>query len=139
MTTQLTISITPAQLKCLNTLISKRGIDKDTKAVMVAGFSNNRCTSSKELYYDEAADMIKHLQTLQPHQPEAEKMRNKILYYAHEMNWRNAALKLDMQRVDAWCNKFGYLHKDLDQYEYKELPKLVSQFEIVYRSYLRTT
>ena len=138
MTDTLTKSITPAQLICLNTLISKRGIDKDTKAMMVAGFSANRCVSSKELTFNEATDMIKHLQTLQPHQAQAEKMRNKIIYYAHEMNWRKNG-KADMPRIDEWCKKFGYLHKALDQYEYNELPKLVSQIEIVYKSYLRTT
>jgi hypothetical protein len=136
MNSTLNQKITPTKLKCLNTLISKRGIDKETKAMMVAGFSDGRCESSKELYDDEAVAMIKHLQSLQPHQAEAEKMRNKILYYAHEMNWRNHKLKVDIQRVDAWCKKFGYLHKALDQYEYNELPKLVTQFENVYKHYL---
>lgn len=128
--------ITAEQLKCLNTLVSKRGIDKETKATMVQGFSSGRSDSSKGLYFDEATEMIKHLQALQPNAAAAAKMRGKVLYYAHEMNWRVAG-KLDMPRVDAWCNKFGYLHKDLDKYEYSELPKLVSQIEAVYKHYLK--
>ena len=135
MSTTLTQSITPQQLKCLNTLISIRGIDKDTKADMVAGFSSHRCTSSKLLSSEEAKHMIQHLQTLQPHQAKAAVMRNKVLYYAHEMNWRKNG-KIDMKRVDDWCKKYSYLKKDLDQYEYKELPKLVSQIAIVYRDYI---
>lgn len=145
--TTTTTPITPAQLKCLNTLISKRGIGKEAKASMVAGFSQGRCTSSKALLHSEAEAMIKHLQSLQPHAAEAAKMRNKILYYAHEMNWRQADPSptggsrkgaVDMARIDAWCRKFGYLHKALDQYEYAELPRLVTQFEQVYRSYLKS-
>lgn len=136
MSETLTISITPQQLKCLNTLISLRGIDKDTKAMMVAGFSAHRCTSSKELSSEEAKQMIQHLQTLQPFQAEAAVMRNKVLYYAHEMNWRTNG-KIDMKRVDEWCKKYSYLKKDLDQYEYKELPKLISQIEIVYKAFIK--
>ena len=118
-------------------MVSKRGITKGDKATIVEGFSIGRCTSSKGLYYHEAAAMIKHLHTLQPHAAEAAKMRGKVLYYAHEMNWRQHG-KVDMPRIDGWCNKFGYLHKDLDQYEYAELPKLLTQFEAVYNHYLKT-
>jgi hypothetical protein len=128
-------TITPSQLKCFNTLVHKRGFDKESKEMLVRGISGGRVTSSKDLFFDEAAEAIKHLQSLQPNQAAAEKMRNKILYYAHEMNWRKA-FKVDMKRVDEWCKKFGYLHKALDQYEYNELPKLITQFEAVYKHYL---
>lgn len=46
--------------------------------------------------------------------------------------------KVDMDHVNAWCIKHGYLKKKLDNYTYSELPKLVSQFEEVYRGYLRS-
>lgn len=134
--TTTTKAITPQQLKCISTLIARRGIAADDKKVMVAGFSNQRCHSSRLLYYHEAFALIKHLQTLQPHQAAAAKMRNKILYYAHEMNWENAPGHVDMQRVDNWCIKFSYLHKKLNQYEYQELPRLISQMQQVYKHYL---
>ncbi|NNV54546.1 hypothetical protein [Limnovirga soli] len=130
-----TDKITPQHLKQLNTLVSKRGISKDDKAVMVQGFSDGRCSSSKELLQAEALEMIKHLQTLQPNAAAAAKMRNKVIYYAHEMNWRIDG-KIDMPRLDNWCVKYSYLHKKLDYYEYKELPRLITQIEFVYKDYL---
>jgi len=48
-----------------------------------------------------------------------------------------AKRKLDMRRVNNWCLKYGYLHKLLDEYTYEELPKLVTQFEEVYKDMLR--
>ena len=131
--------ITPAQLKRINTIISKRGIDKDTKAMMVEGFTAGRSTSSKDLYFAEADAFLKHLQHNDPNRDAAEKMRRKMLYYAHEMGWhtyKNGKFVADVQRVDKWCLQFGYVKRKLDNYSYEELPKLVSQFAAVYRDYL---
>jgi len=127
--------INPGQLKALNTLVGKLGIDKESKAVMVEGFSNGRCTSSKELFMNEAADMIKHLKSLDPEESKAEKMRRKIISLAHEMGWK-VDNKADMKRIDNWCTVYGHGKKKLNSYTYKELPTLVSQFEGVYRHFL---
>jgi len=130
--------ITPQQLKCANTLVSQLGIDKEAKGVMIMGFTGGRSDSSKELTYNEAAAFIKHLKGLDPNKAGAEKMRNKILYYAHEMGWHiKGTTKIDMQRVDNWCLTKGYIKRKLDNYSYEELPKLVSQFEAVYKYFLK--
>lgn len=129
--------ITFEQLKCVNTLISKLGINKDDKAVMVQGFTGGRATSSKDLYGDEAAGLIKHLKSLDPTEAAAEKMRKKIISMAHEMNWHTQPGKADIKRIDDWCKKFGYLHKSLDNHTYAQLPKLVTQFaEGPYKHYI---
>jgi hypothetical protein len=133
--------ITPAQLKLLNTLVSKMHIPKDEKAMMVEGFSDGRCTSSKDLFSSEAIEIIKHLKSFDPEESKATKMRKKIFYYAHEMHWqikKDGKLLIDPKRVDDWCIKYSYLKKKLDRYTYKELPKLVSQFENVYRHFLKS-
>lgn len=122
-------TINKDQLICLNTLVSKLHIDKEGKIEMVQGFSGGRATSSKDLFSDEAAAMIKHLKSVDPTEKSAEKMRKKIISMAHEMGWTSAPGKADMKRIDQWCTKFGYLKKHLDSYNYNELPKLVTQFE----------
>lgn len=127
--------INPGQLKALNTLVSKLGIDKETKSIMVQGFSSGRCISSKELLSDEANDMIKHLKSLDPEEAKAEKMRRKIISLAHEMGWK-VDNKADMKRIDNWCMVYGHGKKRLNSYTYKELPTLVSQFESVYKYFL---
>jgi len=86
---------------------------------------------------DEATDMIKHLKELDPENAKADKMRKKILSMAHEMNWRVNG-KVNMKAIDTWCRNYSYLKKSLDRYTYKELPKLVSQFESVYHHFLKS-
>lgn len=109
---------------------------------MVAGFSGGRTESSKDLLFEEAVLMIRHLEQTDPNYPAIEKMRRKVLYYAHQMGWQKASasgkLRVDMQRVDEWCKTYGYLKKPLNNYTYKELPKLLSQIEAVYKSVLKT-
>ena len=126
---EVTNSLNKPQLIALNTLISKLRITKDDKQMMVSGFSNGRCTSSKDLYMDEAALMISHLKSMDPDEATAEKMRRKIISMAHEMHWETSPGRADMKAIDTWCRKFGYLKKSLDNYHYRELPKLVTQFE----------
>jgi hypothetical protein len=132
--------ISPSKLKAINTLISVYGIDKNTKAMMVEGFSLGRCTSSKDLYDEEASLMLKHLQDNDPNKAAIEKMKGKIFYYCHEMSWTilksTGKRVVDMKRLDEWCTSRSYLKKKLDWYSYKELPKLVTQFEQVYSSYI---
>lgn len=132
--------ITPNQLKKISVLINQRGINKETKAAMVAGFSGGRTESSKDLLFEEAVLMIRHLEQTDPNYAAIEKMRRKVLYYAHQMGWQKASasgkLRVDMQRVDEWCKTYSYLKKPLNNYTYKELPKLLSQIEAVYKSVL---
>lgn len=129
--------ITLPQLRKINVMISQRKIDAETKASMVFGFSNGRATSTKDLFAEEAILMIKHLEATDPNQPAAEKMRKKLLHMAHSMGWQikkgDNKIVVDMERVDRWCKTYGYGKKSLNNYSYKELPKLLTQFESVYK------
>lgn len=119
------------------TLLGKFGL-RDEKESIVNAFTGGRTTSTKVMSDKEAVALIAHLQSLDTDVASAEKMRNKILYYGHEMNWRLPGTeRIDMQRVNNWCIKFGYLKKPLDAHTQKELPQLLSQFEQVYKSYLK--
>lgn len=113
------------------------GQDKDN---IVAGFSNGRTTHLRELSKEEATECIKWLS--EKMHKSGDKMRGKIFYYCHQMGWTkvNASGKVvaDGDRFDFWALKFSYLRKKLNQYNYAELPKLVSQFEEVYKSFLKS-
>lgn len=134
--------LTVSQITCIQTLLTKHGL-RDEKESIVESFSGGRTTSLRELRITEAQMLIGHLKSLEPSNARAERMRNKILSIAHEMGWYTsptsprAERKLDMRRVNNWCLKYGYLHKLLDEYTYEELPKLVTQFEEVYKDMLR--
>jgi hypothetical protein len=78
------------------------------------------------------------------------KMQRKIIAMAHEIGWNlhpaspqpssngegATRLKIDMQKLNAWCEKHGYLHKKFNDYTYNELPRLIAQFEQAYKFYL---
>jgi len=132
--------ITSAQLQTIHVLLNKQGL-KDQKDSIVETFTNGRTISSREMMKDEAAALIGHLKSLEPTEKGALKMRNKILSMAHEMRWTKPSGSgvhiVDMDHVNSWCKSRGYLKKPLDQYLYAELPKLVSQFEAVYKDFLK--
>jgi hypothetical protein len=72
----------------------------------------------------------------------ANPMRKKIIALAHQMGWStyhpDSGKKIaDMPRINAWCSKYGYLHKALNAYTIEELPKLVTQFDNLYKSFLK--
>lgn len=129
----------PAQLKAIYTLLRKNGIkDKEDKESIVEVFTGKRTGSVTAMKDNEAAALIGHLKSMEPTETSATKMRNKILSMCHEMNWTIPGTgKVDMDHVNNWCISKSYLKKKLDDYEYNELPKLVSQVEEVYKSYLK--
>lgn len=114
------------------------------KADLVSGITKGRTESSRELTTMEANELINWLRT-QPdihlQDPRCEKMRRKIIGLAWEMNWTykaNGLVKADVKRINQWCIRSGYLHKPFNDYSYNELPKLLSQFQAVHKSYLET-
>lgn len=126
--------------KQLHALLNQAGLSSQ-KTALVLSFSNGRSESSKDLTNFETRQLIAYLQGLpNAEQEAANRMRRKMLSYCHEMHWTvtNVYGKkiADVQRLDGWCEKFGYLHKKLNAYSHAELPKLVSQFERVYKDYL---
>lgn len=121
--------LSKGQLACINTLISKLGLESQ-KNTLCASFSQGRTESRSGLFKSEAAELIGYLKRKDPEEAAAERMRRKILAMCHEMRWYIPGTdRLDMQAIDEWMRKYSYLKKGLNQYLYKELPKLVTQFE----------
>lgn len=130
--------ITPGQIKIIRTIISARKLDH-MKDELILSASEGRTSSTKDLYFIEADALIKSLNTEgKKEEDKSYKMRGKILSMAHEMQWyKPGTRKLNYDRINEWCEKFGYLHKRLDRYTYSELPKLVTQFEAVHKDFLK--
>jgi hypothetical protein len=121
--------ITPEQLKCLNTIVSKQGISKEEKMTIVSGFSNGRVTSSKDLLFSEAVAMIKHLKEFDPN----DKMRKKVFALAYEAGIIYGETledkKMNAAKLDAFLLTSGTVKKKLIALNRQELIKAVSQFE----------
>jgi hypothetical protein len=129
----------------LHALLNEAGL-LDEKAALAKQFSNGRTDRSSQLFTTECAGLIEHLEASlglaaiapTPEQEEqAEKMRRKILSLAHEMRWQlPGTSKVDMGRVNDWCQTYTKTKKHFNHYTHVELVALVSQFKIVYKKYL---
>jgi hypothetical protein len=130
---------TPTQLKAIHALFNKSGVkEKEDKAQVISFYTGGRTSSSREMSVKEAEALISHLKNTDPSHQGADRMRKKIISMAHEMGWKKPnGTKIDMEHVNQWCIKHGYLHKPLDEYTYEQLPTLVSQFEKAYKDFIK--
>lgn len=128
---------TQAQIKMLQFQRRAHGMDDETYRAMLHDATDGRTTSTKELTQEEAFRLIDGLVRQTPEDIRADKMRKKILGFAREIGWTTDDNRVDTDRVNQWCERYGYGHKPLNRYKYKELPKLVTQFEKgPYKTYL---
>lgn len=136
---------TNQQNKALYTLFASLGIDSDTKQELIYEYSGGRTSKSSELYQMEAHKLIGDLaekanptkpQTTKLTQEELEakypghKMRRKVISIARELGWfeRNSG-KFEIGLLNSFLVKYGFGHKTLNEYNYEELPRLISQME----------
>jgi hypothetical protein len=124
-------------------IVNSLKIDKEQVEELVLQVSNGRTKSTRELDIMEFQSLVNHLNAIKAgatkapvtkEVSKADKMRKKILSICHEMNWKKNQ-KLDWIRINDFLNKSGYLHKGLNEYAESELPKLVTQFEQLLKSY----
>lgn len=137
--------ITTTQNKLLHALLAQTNLTAH-KPALVESYTSGRTEKSSEMNNVEANELISYLRTQVAAlrsdglDAKADKMRKKILSLAWQMNWTylntKRQVKVDVNRVNAWCTKYGYLKKPLNDYIYAELPKLLTQFESVYNTYL---
>lgn len=145
---------TNSQNKRLHYWLGVLNVSAENKAEMVYAHTNGRENRSCAMRPDECEEMIKSLKRmanglnagsyrgkhhppassgLQPPPPKEEdkgnRMRRKVISIGHELGWKLENGKIDMKRVNEFCLKRGHGHKLLNDYEVKELPKLITQFE----------
>jgi hypothetical protein len=118
-------------------IFKKLGIEKEERQALALQYSNNRTDSTKMLFKHEAEALINDLNK-QTGADVADRMRKKIISQAKLMGWIIPGTnKADMDHINAWCINYGQFKKKLNEHSLQELPKLVSQFERAYKSYLK--
>ena len=125
--------ITKAQIKCIKAVVNKLGVDG---ASITVGVSMGRTEHVKELTVQEGTAMIRALKAMDPDEKSADKQRKKIIGMAYQRAGLAQHATQQQKRavvdwLNGWCKQYGYLKKGLDSYTNDELPKLVSQFEMV--------
>ena len=125
----------------LHTILGKLGIEKEEKEDLVYQITNGRFNSTKALTFLECDALIKGLQAKIPKEvldyartDKSDKMRKKIFSICHEIRWTING-KVDTKKLNEYLLKYGYLHKPLKDYEDKELPILITQFENLLKNY----
>ena len=145
------MSITTGQITIIQTIIAANKLQAHKEAI-IQGASYGRTTSTKELLFAEASQLIAELQKKYPRKAVAvvdhcHRMRGKILSICHTLGWykiddscklivdsKTQKRLLDYERINAFCLKAG--KKRLDKFDLKELQKMIYIFEKVERDYL---
>jgi hypothetical protein len=142
-----------SRIRYMYFLLDQLGI-RSMKNDLVLDASEKRTESVRELTKLEMDALIKHLEqklhdaqkSAGPHKQsyaKMDKMRKRIFSICYTIGWttidpdKNTVI-VDQERLNAWLLKYGYLHKDLMDYTYLELPTLVTQFERLLRSTLES-
>lgn len=138
---------TKEQIKAINAILVHKGL-MDDKAGIIKAATNDRTAHSSQLYFSEAKVLLANFLSTGKMQPK-NKMIGKIFAMAHEMGWIKRKTLVnskgevnvtnDYTPVYAWIKKYGFNNpKDLKEYKFDELPKLLTQFEFgPYADYLR--
>ena len=129
------------QNKELHYLLGKLNIDKELKEDMVMRCTSNRTNSSSKMSVTECQALINELRHAAKQTPEYVKsdlMRKKIISSFKKVGYTAKDGTADMLAINNFCVKRGYLHKELNKYTYKELPKLVYQVDQVYKSFTKS-
>lgn len=124
--------MTPKQEKYIKAILAKEGVSCMEENYAIT-YSNKRTNKLAELTHKETQELFNDILG----KSSKDKMKGKIISMAHEMRWKLPNGKIDIARLNAWCNKSTPFHKDFDKLTTKELTKTVGVFEKVYKSFLK--
>jgi len=120
--------------------------DADMRQQAVLSYTDGRTIKLREMTGDEYKSMITDLTKKVPQIQMtiggkiADNMRKKIIALCREMGMEKQGSTgnavADMSKVYAFVKKIGYGKKNLNNYTQEELPKLVSQIEIIHKEYI---
>lgn len=123
---------TIAQNARLHSLISKLGIDEETKQSLVGQFTNGRTSSSAEMDVKECEYLIGHLSVLSGKSNVqvnaiSDRLRKRIISKFREMEYNTSTGKADMPRIQATIiNKWG---AELNRLSDKQLREIIGVLE----------
>jgi len=133
-----------AQYFAIEKNLKQQGFDFE-RSELVAQFTAGKKSGLSALSYAEYKHFIIWLNEYfgstnnNNHQKERENlMRRKIIALFHKMGYKLETGKINIERVNQWCITYGRFHKELNDHTYNELTAVLSQVEIVYKSFLNT-
>lgn len=132
--------MTPKQIRMVSFLLKKYGItDIAGKEAIIIEYTDGRTSDMKDMTHRETVELVNALNAgLNPSKLKRDKQVSKILSMAHEMHWELKTGKVDMERLDAFLLTRTPQKKKLCEFTDAELPGLVTLFEKVYISFLKS-
>ena len=122
--------------------LKNQGINM-SRSELIETFTEGKKSGLTELSPREYNEFIQWLNRLKSQSTQQDwqntpenKMRRKIISLFKKMNYITTDNRANMPAINNWCKKYGYLHKELNAYTITELPKLVSQVERVYQTFV---
>lgn len=128
------------QNKQLHTLLSKLNIDKETKAILIHQYTEQRTVNSSEMDVYECQNLINHLRKMLNQNyitaPKLErsnndelldKQRKRLIAKFREMGFDTEDNKADMKRINETI--FKHWHKGINQFNKEELNKIIAVVE----------
>jgi hypothetical protein len=107
------------------------------RAELVEEFTKGRTKSLRDLSASEYTDLVVFMNQLvgKDDFTKANDMRRKVIACLAKAGYKKDG-QSDIERINAWCISHGHGNKELNAYTIEELPKLVTQAEIVYNKFL---
>ena len=128
-------TIKPHQIRILQTLLSKRFSDRETRLHFVCSFIGRELPSTKNLSEDEFFTLAEYLgYKFEMHAffDAQNKQHAKLLSLCHELGWRNTATPkyADIKRLGKWfCSSKNPFKKSLQHLTPQEVGKVNNIFE----------
>lgn len=120
--------VTRPQLTKIHVLLNQFGI-MDDKAELVRQFTNGRETSSKQLTFYEAKNLLLHLSRFDP----LDKMRKKVYALAYNANIIYGDTpedkKINTAKLNMFLKERGTVKKELNKMNNADLVKVITQFQ----------
>ena len=128
-------TIKPHQIRILQTLLSKRFSDRETRLHFVCSFIGRELPSTKNLTEDEFFALAQHLGyhfEMHAYFDAQNKQHLKLLALCHELGWRDKANPkyADIKRLGKWfCSSKNPFKKPLQNLTPSEVGKVNKIFE----------
>lgn len=125
--------ITPAQLQKLNIMLSQMKIQGEDKKALVWHNTNGRVESTKELYKDEARDLITELAKTNPLEIQRKTLIRAIWKVAFDAGviYGNSYedMKMNAAKINSFLLSKGTVKKELQKMNVDQLKQTHRQFE----------
>lgn len=133
---------TQKQNKELHSLLAKLGYDEETKAQLVAAYTDNRTEKSSEMTQVECENLLITLRKRLSLANELDtkklkRMRSIAIQEFVSIGWlQDSAIQAqDWDNVNVWMKTHSYLKKQLFKYTIQEMPKLLAQIKTMVSNY----